>query len=199
MKIIDIVPNVLIFFIALYGMPSVKRGSKAKSFTVIIFLFIVMGFSIYQSSANTLSANEVKKANDSLIVLSNNLNNKFNRDSLSNTIFQTYLRDTLGIYRKGNRAVIYNTNNFQEFYKSSFNITQSSDVHKDFTKVFTILSDSNTARLSTPGSTKDIEQYRLTRNGVELEPNQYFSVTKDMVYLKLPVMKGDKIIIHWRN
>ncbi|MBC7689904.1 MAG: hypothetical protein H7211_17200 [Aquabacterium sp.] len=110
----DIAPSVCAFIISLIALPSIEKGIKSKHYIIGFIAMLIMGFTIYQASENTDISNAIVKGKDSLINLSNDLLKKIETDSTNNASFQKFDRDTFGIDRSGNKALIYNYNVYKK-------------------------------------------------------------------------------------
>ena len=114
MSFLDIAPSVCAFIISLIALPSIEKGIKSKHYIIGFIAMLIMGFTIYQASENTDISNAIVTGKDSLINLSNDLLKKIETDSTNNASFQKFVRDTFGIDRSGNKALIYNYNVYKK-------------------------------------------------------------------------------------
>ena len=107
MKFTDVIIPILVLVTVVIPFLKLKEGAEKAS--IIIVGILIMGFSIYISV----------DTNDTINGISNNTNTLLAQrksDSINNSTFQQYLKDTFGIERKGNTAIkIINntTNNYQ--------------------------------------------------------------------------------------
>ncbi len=105
---LDIAPSICAFIVALYALPSIKEGIKPKHYLVGGILIIIMGFSIYQASENSEITGNLSSNMKELL-------DQRRADSVSNAYFQTYLKDSVGISREGNKARIVNQNIYNSY------------------------------------------------------------------------------------
>lgn len=108
MNFLDIAPSICAFIVALYALPSIKDGIKPKHYIVGAILLLTTGFAIYQASQNSDSSNTMSQN-------ISDLKEARKVDSISNSNFQQYLKDSLGVEKIGDKVTIVNKNVYNSF------------------------------------------------------------------------------------
>jgi len=98
----DIPLAIIGFAIFVRPLFSIPTGLKLKNYLEILLGVVIMGLTIYSVKSNSDDTEEIKKGVNDLI-------EKRKSDSTNSADFQRYLKDTFGIEKKGDKAIITNT------------------------------------------------------------------------------------------
>lgn len=89
-----------------------KTGFKRKEIIELVISFLMLGFSWWIASQNSDTFKSINEKNDLLKQDVSELLRQRRSDSADNFNFQKYLKDTFGIEKKGDTAIIVNNTVF---------------------------------------------------------------------------------------
>lgn len=157
---------------------------------LLFFLSINDNISNTQTSIKNVNLlKEVSSKNDTLIKQSNTASLMRLSDSISNAAFQKDLKDSFGILRNGNKAVVVNNIHVVK-YLSPKSITTDLQEFKTY---------KNQQVFKTPGSPSSIKFYTVSRNGIVLPTAHYTVKAGEVTLIKPNVDTADMIRIQWSS
>lgn len=180
----------LLLLISLIVIPEIRARKKYWIPIVILIGFLTwLGIdktnrdNLKEQKFNTTDSLKDKK-NDSLSQNVITLESTISSNHKNDLEFQKRLDSMFHIIRdSSNRPKQTITNNY------------STPALKYYYKNFKAIKGQTT--FLTPGSPLNIDQYRVTRNGMELPPTETYIVKEGKVIVKIPIDAGDDISIHW--